>query len=116
MQYFGPFQVSAVIGKVAYKLKLPSEAKIHNVFHVSQLMAFKGTLPMAVHIPTVFQGQTADRMTIQPVAILDRKIVKAQNGAQVQYLVQWLGFPTHEATWEIAEQFEAKLPEFISQP
>uniref|UniRef100_A0A803N426 Chromo domain-containing protein n=1 Tax=Chenopodium quinoa TaxID=63459 RepID=A0A803N426_CHEQI len=64
----------------------------------------------------LFQGKEfnyAGHETIQPEAILDRRIVKLQNHAVVQYLVQWAGFPSYEVTWELAESFEQRFLDFL---
>lgn len=84
-RYFGSIQVSARVGSVAYKLNLLQEAKVHDVFHVSLLKKFHGSLPVATHIPLWMHGQSESELT--PHAILDRRIAKQQNAARVQYLV-----------------------------
>lgn len=42
-KYYRPFKVLQQVGAVAYKLELPSEARIHPVFHVSLLKRKVGT-------------------------------------------------------------------------
>lgn len=109
-KYYGPFQVLDCIGPVAYKLQLPEDAKIHNVFHVSQLKPFYGVVPATADIPDWFDNMTSFQRL--PAAIIDTRMVKVRNAVQVQYLVQWLGCPVHEATWEIAADFVTKHPNF----
>lgn len=36
-RYFGPFLVTQMVEEVAFKLQLPKTARVHRVFHVSQL-------------------------------------------------------------------------------
>jgi hypothetical protein len=38
----GPFEIVSVVGEVAYKLKLPEDWRIHDVFHVSQIKGVIG--------------------------------------------------------------------------
>lgn len=75
------------------------------------MKAFHGTLPMATHIPTWFQGHEAGFVPT-PAAILDRRVVKFQNHAQVQYLVRWENADVADTSWEAADAFEAKFPDF----
>ncbi|WOG83232.1 hypothetical protein DCAR_0102407 [Daucus carota subsp. sativus] len=111
-KYFGPFQIIECVGKVAYKLQLPDDAKIHNVFHVSQLKMFVGDSPVSVSCPDWITVSAKTAM-LKPYAILDTRMVKVHNAPQIQYLVQWEGHSIPEATWEIAAEFVIKFPEFV---
>lgn len=50
-RFYGPFQVEAKVGEVAYRLKLPAELKIHPTFHVSQLKRVVGDHPVELKLP-----------------------------------------------------------------
>lgn len=36
-RFYGPYEITERVGKVAYKLQFPQTAQIHLIFHVSQL-------------------------------------------------------------------------------
>ncbi|KAK0600514.1 hypothetical protein LWI29_015726 [Acer saccharum] len=107
-RFFGPYQVLARIGSVAYRLQLPTGSQIHPVFHVSQLKKSIGTTvrPSSTLPPTGPNGQ----MLVYPVSIVSRKIVKRNNQAVAQVLVQWSNTTPEDATWEDAAWIRLQFP------
>ncbi|GKC65754.1 retrotransposable element Tf2 [Tanacetum coccineum] len=85
-KYFGPFQVLAKVGSVAYKLKLPVESHIHDVFHVSQLKKVHGDHHL--NVPIVLPHVNKEGLLeVSPKQVLDRKIAKKNNVVAVYGLI-----------------------------
>ncbi|WVZ76926.1 hypothetical protein U9M48_024844 [Paspalum notatum var. saurae] len=103
-RFYGPYEVIERIGEVAYRLRLPVGAKIHDVFHVALLKAFNGTPPSSmVPLPPILHG----RVLPQPHAVLRARLSRGV----WEVLVQWLGRPASDATWEPLESFTSTYPE-----
>lgn len=106
-RYFGPYPVVAKVGSVAYKLQLPPEAKIHDVFHVSQLKAYHGkSPPIAPGHPRWWEYPEK-----QPLRIIDRRMVKKGNTAAAEILIHWKGEEEAAATWEDFQASIRKYPQ-----
>lgn len=70
-KFYGPFEILAKVGIIAYKLKLFDTSKLHPVFHVSCLKKHLGDqVQSSVQLPITGILQDV------PMAILDRRMVK----------------------------------------
>ena len=103
-RYYRPFAVVERLGKVAYRLKLPTHSRIHPVFHVSLLKAFVGD-PEAANadpLPTM----VSDEPAAAPLIVIDSKLVPSEAGPRRMVLVQWEGLPREDASWEDWQQLK----------
>jgi len=100
--------MSKKTGQVAYKLDLPSESRIHPVFHVSCLKRKLGYL--SIPIPTLPLVDSQGEIQPEPEKLLDRRVRKVHNQVVVEVLVQWKGTTPDDATWEDFWPLKAKYP------
>lgn len=109
-RYFGPYKVLRTIGPVAYELELPSQARIHPVFHVSKLKPFHGVPPSAISPLT--SDMVSTRVELQPIRVLGARNLQTPMGPRLQLLIQWQDLSELEATWEDEAEFTKTYPNF----
>jgi hypothetical protein len=104
-KYFGPYIIQVRIGSLAYKLQLPQQARIHNIFHAAFLKKFEGAPPTTPPpLPQIVHG----RVVLQP-----ERVVRARPTATSwEILVQWQDRSATDATWEALDQFKEDFPAF----
>ncbi|XP_028088687.1 uncharacterized protein LOC114289216 [Camellia sinensis] len=111
-RFFGPYPILAKVGPVAYKLKLPTDSQIHDVFHVSLLKKHIGPVATASNrLPPV---SDASEVLPQPEAMLDTRVIcKGRYRPKTEILIKWSGAPIEDATWENRWRFSKTYPNFI---
>jgi hypothetical protein len=102
---YGPFKVVKQLSEAVYRLEIPWQWKIHNVFHANLLMPYKET---ELHGPN-FTRPPPDLIDGEPEYEVE-KILDAQprdRGRKMHFLVKWKGYPTSDNSWEPRENLHA---------
>jgi hypothetical protein len=92
----GPFSITEVLSPLSYRLKLPSQWRIHPVFHAALLSPYRETNEHGPNFleppPDLIEGEKEYEVE----AIIAHKKV----GRTTRYLVKWKDYPTSENSWE----------------
>ena len=113
-RYIGPFRVQDLVGKQAYRLHLPTNYRIHNVFHVSYLEPYSRRRN-DVSTPKMPPPELIDDEEVYEVeAILQTQRHKGRR----YYLVKWTGWDDDYNQWvpeenmggakELREEFDSR--------
>ena len=108
-RFVGPFRVQDILSDVHLRLELPASWKIHPVFHVSLLRLYRTSTKFPA-------SRRAGRRPAPPVMvdgheefIVERFLAARQHYGRQQYLVQWRGYPLHDAEWLFADDLQDDL-------
>ncbi|XP_074304823.1 uncharacterized protein LOC141639644 [Silene latifolia] len=109
-KFIGPYEILDRVGEVAYRLALPpSLAKVHNVFHVSQLRRYVSD-PSHILNHDIVEVDEQLSYVEMPKEILDRKVRKTRKGETALVKVLWTNHNVEEATWETETSMKEKYP------
>jgi hypothetical protein len=107
-RFFGPFQIVARVGAVAYKLNLPDECRIHPVVHVSQLKRF---VPPTTVLESDLSALPADpEEAVFPIQLLSSRMIQKGASSITQVKVHWTSLPSSLATWEELHDLRRRFP------
>jgi hypothetical protein len=101
-KFLGPFRVRRMHGTNACELELPPTLRIHPVINVDRLKAYREGTERHSHRPLPFarpppESNAEDGAESYQV---ERVLARRGRGAREQFLVEWKGYPTWEATWQ----------------
>ena len=103
--YIGPFQILQKTSKVAYKLELPENWKMHPVFHISLLKLWKQSQwssPVDAPVPDINE----DDQQYHVERILRWQWTGRGRRRTQEFLVTWEGYPMEDTQWIPASNFD----------
>ena len=105
-QYVGPFRIVEKVGRLAYRLDVLPDWRIHPVFSVAQLEPAPPPTedpfgrPFPSNPPPVFvEGDTDKIKSFEIERLLNKRQVKKGKGRAVEYLVRWKGYGPEWDRW-----------------
>ena len=110
-RWCGPFKVLQAIGPVAYRLELPDSMKIHNVFHVSLLKAYRSDTRSYDPPPPLVVGGS---MEYEVESILSHRDRRRGRNTVREFLVKWTGYGPEHNTWEPETQL-TNCPDILQE-
>ncbi|KAJ1593931.1 hypothetical protein NDA11_007738 [Ustilago hordei] len=107
--FAGPYPVQEWVGCQAYRITLPANLRVHDVFHVSMLEpARTSSLPQRAEQPTIPSLPDED-LDFEVEALIDKH---SHNGT-TEYKVLWRGYSEEAASWEPVENLNC--PDLIQE-
>ncbi|SYW74704.1 uncharacterized protein UHO2_01570 [Ustilago hordei] len=96
-RFAGPYPVQERVGHQAYRITLPANLRVHDVFHVSLLEpARNSSIPQQSTQPIVPPLPDED-LDFEVEAITSKRL----HNRVTEYKVLWRGYPEEAASWEL---------------
>jgi hypothetical protein len=112
-KHHGPFTVVQVMSPVNYRLELPTQWSIHNVFHTDLQTPYRKTLTHSENYQCPLPDLVGGMEEYKVEKVLDSR--QYGHGHKLQYLITWKGYPDSDnqwVSWDDAQGAEEAIREF----
>jgi len=96
-KFVGPFTILEKVNEVAFKLGLPKNMRVHDVFHVSLLKPYS---PDPHHSPPPPPDVVDGELEYTVERVLDHRDRRQGRRLVREYLIRWTGYGPEHNTWE----------------
>ncbi len=107
----GPFPIVQVMSPINYRLKLPTQWSIHDVFHIDLLTPYRETDTHGSNYSRPAPDLVDNEEEYKVEKILDAW--QFGRGCKRQYLIKWKGYPDSDNEW--VDQKDVHAPEAIRE-
>ncbi|GJT96622.1 putative reverse transcriptase domain-containing protein [Tanacetum coccineum] len=109
-RFVGPFEITKVVGLVAYRFELPDELNgVHDTFHVSNLMKCLADPTLQVPLDEI-RVEAKLNFVEEPVNFLESEFKKLRRSRIAIVNVRWNSKRGPEFMWEREDQMKLKYP------
>ncbi|KAJ9543643.1 hypothetical protein OSB04_023350 [Centaurea solstitialis] len=109
-RYYGPFLVIKRIGRVSYELQLPTSARVHPIFHISQLKRAVGDYRVESSLPEGLE--VGDEDVDEPEKCIAARDIMVEGKLLRQRLIKWKGKSQDDITWVDEVMLRSQFPDF----
>jgi hypothetical protein len=104
-KFFGPFKVLERVNGNSYRVELPADTKLHDVFHIGLLKSYQGVAPSGPGVlPTIRHGCAC----LAPTKVIKSRLTRGHHDV----LVQWTRLSVVDASWVDLDEFRKLYPAF----
>jgi len=107
-RFVGPYRVSEIVNRNAYRLELPPELKIHPVINVTQLKPFRDGTQLFPYRPEPNPRPPPEAVSQHgDLFEVERVVGHRKVRGRDEYHVKWRDYPDEESSWEPASSLES---------
>ena len=111
----GPFPITKVVGKRAFRVQLPEGSQAHPTFHVQLLEPYRVSREESRrHRPPTPEPIDGEVNYIVCEIVESRRSNK-KKGKPIEYLVLWESYPDEEGTWETHDKLKGTAEEDLQE-